>query len=216
MVDRIDAIAARHDVAIATFGHAGDGNLHPTCVLDSAEDHDAVAGPRRPSPTIFAAAIDLGGTITGEHGVGAAKLPFLAARLGETSSPCCAGSRPPSTRPASSTPESWAHDRPTSALRPGAAARRCISCGFCLPACPTYAMTGDEASSPRGRITLMRALQDGTLPPDDATLAEQSSFCLGCRACEPVCPAGVEYGSCWSSGGCTSGGAGGGRWWPGR
>ncbi|MCX4390576.1 (Fe-S)-binding protein [Micromonospora peucetia] len=71
---------------------------------------------------------------------------------------------------------------------------RCISCGFCLPACPTYAMTGDEASSPRGRITLMRALQDGTLPPDDATLAEQSSFCLGCRACEPVCPAGVEYG----------------------
>ncbi|MGN9809142.1 (Fe-S)-binding protein [Micromonospora sp. BQ11] len=72
---------------------------------------------------------------------------------------------------------------------------RCISCGFCLPACPTYAMTGDEASSPRGRITLMRALQDGTLPPDDPTLAEQSSFCLGCRACEPVCPAGVEYGS---------------------
>ncbi|MBQ1074444.1 (Fe-S)-binding protein [Micromonospora sp. C31] len=72
---------------------------------------------------------------------------------------------------------------------------RCISCGFCLPACPTYAMTGDEASSPRGRITLMRALQDGTLPPDDATLAEQASFCLGCRACEPVCPAGVEYGS---------------------
>ncbi|MEV4662722.1 (Fe-S)-binding protein [Micromonospora echinofusca] len=72
---------------------------------------------------------------------------------------------------------------------------RCISCGFCLPACPTYAMTGDEASSPRGRITLMRALQDGSLPPDDATLAEQSSFCLGCRACEPVCPAGVEYGS---------------------
>ncbi|PWU50493.1 (Fe-S)-binding protein, partial [Micromonospora sp. S4605] len=72
---------------------------------------------------------------------------------------------------------------------------RCISCGFCLPACPTYAMTGDEASSPRGRITLMRALQDGTLPPDDPTLAEQSSFCLGCRACEPVCPAGVQYGS---------------------
>ncbi|GAA2193722.1 (Fe-S)-binding protein [Micromonospora lupini] len=72
---------------------------------------------------------------------------------------------------------------------------RCISCGFCLPACPTYALTGDEASSPRGRITLMRALQDGVLPPDDETLAEQASFCLGCRACEPVCPAGVEYGS---------------------
>ncbi|MEH0934150.1 (Fe-S)-binding protein [Micromonospora psammae] len=72
---------------------------------------------------------------------------------------------------------------------------RCISCGFCLPACPTYAMTGDEASSPRGRITLMRALEEGVLPPDDETLREQASFCLGCRACEPVCPAGVEYGS---------------------
>lgn len=71
---------------------------------------------------------------------------------------------------------------------------RCISCGFCLPACPTYALTGDEASSPRGRITLMRALETGDLPPDDPTLREQSSFCLGCRACEPVCPAGVQYG----------------------
>lgn len=70
----------------------------------------------------------------------------------------------------------------------------CISCGFCLPACPTYAITKDERSSPRGRINLMRALSDGRLEPDDPTLAEQSSFCLGCRACEPVCPAGVQYG----------------------
>jgi glycolate oxidase iron-sulfur subunit len=71
---------------------------------------------------------------------------------------------------------------------------RCISCGFCLPACPTYALTGEETSSPRGRITLMRALETGDLAPDDPTLAEESSFCLGCRACETVCPAGVEYG----------------------
>ncbi len=71
---------------------------------------------------------------------------------------------------------------------------RCISCGFCLPACPTYALTGDEASSPRGRISLMRALESGALPPDDPTVTEQASFCLGCRACEPVCPAGVQYG----------------------
>ncbi|MFE1751196.1 (Fe-S)-binding protein [Streptomyces anandii] len=71
---------------------------------------------------------------------------------------------------------------------------RCISCGFCLPACPTYALTGEETSSPRGRITLMRALESGELAPDDPTSAEESSFCLGCRACETVCPAGVEYG----------------------
>lgn len=71
---------------------------------------------------------------------------------------------------------------------------RCISCGFCLPVCPTYALTGDEKSSPRGRINLMRALEDGSLSLDDTTLREEASFCLGCRACEPVCPAGVQYG----------------------
>ena len=71
---------------------------------------------------------------------------------------------------------------------------RCISCGFCLPACPTYAVSQDEGSSPRGRITLMRALESGRLDADDPRLREESSFCLGCRACEPVCPAGVQYG----------------------
>ncbi|MGA2925579.1 MAG: (Fe-S)-binding protein, partial [Solirubrobacteraceae bacterium] len=71
---------------------------------------------------------------------------------------------------------------------------RCISCGFCLPACPTYDLTNVETSSPRGRINLMRAIETGALPDDDPTVREESSFCLGCRACESVCPAGVEYG----------------------
>ena len=72
---------------------------------------------------------------------------------------------------------------------------RCISCGFCLPACPTYGLTGVETSSPRGRINLMRALETGALGDDDPTVLEESTFCLGCRACEPVCPAGVQYGA---------------------
>jgi glycolate oxidase iron-sulfur subunit len=72
---------------------------------------------------------------------------------------------------------------------------RCISCGFCLPACPTYGLTGVETSSPRGRINLMRAIETGVLEVDDPTVVEESSFCLGCRACESVCPAGVEYGT---------------------
>ncbi|MFG2039688.1 (Fe-S)-binding protein [Dactylosporangium sp. NPDC048998] len=70
----------------------------------------------------------------------------------------------------------------------------CISCGFCLPSCPTYKLTGDEASSPRGRIALMRAIDDGTVDVFDAAARDQGSFCLGCRACEPACPAGVPYG----------------------
>src|SRR4029434_361120 len=58
---------------------------------------------------------------------------------------------------------------------------RCTSCGFCLPACPTYALSKDEGSSPRGRITLMRALETGRLDPDDPRLREESALCLGCR-----------------------------------
>ncbi|MFB7031650.1 MULTISPECIES: FAD-binding oxidoreductase [unclassified Streptomyces] len=82
MVERIDAIAVRHDVTIATFGHAGDGNLHPTCVVKSREDTDTIARAESAFADVFAAAIELGGTITGEHGVGAAKLPYLRAQLG--------------------------------------------------------------------------------------------------------------------------------------
>jgi glycolate oxidase len=83
MVQRIDQIAEDHDVVIATFGHAGDGNLHPTCVLSSAEDTAGIERAERAFAEIFGAAIDLGGTITGEHGVGAAKLPYLHRRLGQ-------------------------------------------------------------------------------------------------------------------------------------
>ncbi|MFC5529639.1 (Fe-S)-binding protein [Cohnella yongneupensis] len=69
----------------------------------------------------------------------------------------------------------------------------CMRCGFCLPACPTFRETGLEAESPRGRIALMKAVADGIMKPDQ-TFQEQMSHCLGCRACEPACPADVKYG----------------------
>lgn len=70
----------------------------------------------------------------------------------------------------------------------------CVHCGFCLPACPTYLATGDEADSPRGRIVLMRALERGEIGPTDAALLQHLDACLGCVGCEPVCPSGVGYG----------------------
>ena len=70
----------------------------------------------------------------------------------------------------------------------------CVHCGFCLPACPTYEATADENDSPRGRIVLMRALERGALPPSDDQLADHLDRCLGCRACESVCPSGVVFG----------------------
>lgn len=70
----------------------------------------------------------------------------------------------------------------------------CVHCGFCLQACPTFLVTGDEADSPRGRIELMRALERGDLAATDEALSYHLDRCLGCRGCEPVCPSGVRYG----------------------
>ena len=70
----------------------------------------------------------------------------------------------------------------------------CMRCGFCLPTCPTYIESGyKESHSPRGRIALMKAVVDGLIEPDE-DFERSLELCLGCRACEPVCPSGVKYG----------------------
>lgn len=69
----------------------------------------------------------------------------------------------------------------------------CVSCGFCLPACPTFQLTGEESESPRGRIELVAALQADELELGD--VRPHLDRCLGCRACEPVCPSHVQYGA---------------------
>jgi glycolate oxidase len=82
MVKAINKIAKKHNVEICTFGHAGDGNLHPTCMTDT-RNKEEMERVEEALADIFAKAIELGGTITGEHGVGVMKSPYLAWKLGE-------------------------------------------------------------------------------------------------------------------------------------
>lgn len=70
--------------------------------------------------------------------------------------------------------------------------QQCMHCGMCLPTCPTYDATKVERNSPRGRISLMRAVADGKIETSEAFGGEMY-FCLGCLACETACPAGVDY-----------------------
>jgi glycolate oxidase iron-sulfur subunit len=82
---------------------------------------------------------------------------------------------------------------PNPDLLPLEEADRCVQCGLCLPVCATYRLAQTESESPRGRIALMRALGRGALPASASLVAHLDS-CLGCLACERLCPANVKFG----------------------
>ncbi|MSO00198.1 glycolate oxidase subunit GlcD [Bacillus paralicheniformis] len=82
MVKAINTIAEKHKISICTFGHAGDGNLHPTCTTD-VRNSEEMKRVEQAFEDIFKKAVELGGTITGEHGVGEMKAPYLELKLGK-------------------------------------------------------------------------------------------------------------------------------------
>lgn len=82
LVKAINTIAEKHQISICTFGHAGDGNLHPTCTTDVRNSQE-MKRVEQAFEDIFKKAVELGGTITGEHGVGEMKAPYLELKLGK-------------------------------------------------------------------------------------------------------------------------------------
>jgi glycolate oxidase len=81
MLEFIQDVSRKHDLMFGNFGHAGDGNLHPTCLTDE-RDHDEIRRAERAFEEIYERAIALGGTITGEHGTGLTKKKFLERQVG--------------------------------------------------------------------------------------------------------------------------------------
>ncbi len=73
------------------------------------------------------------------------------------------------------------------------AVSKCVHCGFCLPACPTYNVLHQEMDSPRGRIILMKSVLEGEVDLEEAI--PYIDHCLGCLSCQTACPSGVEYGN---------------------
>ena len=107
-------------------------------------------------------------------------------------------SAPPTstTDPPSRAAAAEASAHPNAPGEPGARARSpvddCVHCGFCLPHCPTYVSWGQEMDSPRGRIDLFRAVEDGRIALDEGVV-QHFDRCLGCMGCMTACPSGVRY-----------------------
>jgi glycolate oxidase len=205
----IRKIAEKHNLAISTFGHIGDGNLHPVFMSDprNKQEWEAI---RKASKDLIDLTLRLKGTLTAEHGTGMAKSPYIKMELGETLevmkqikkaldpnnilNPGKMGFddslrdiyedfafQPLIERPAEMKSFGESLDNEIMA---------CIMCGFCRNGCPIYRETSLESTNARGRVILAYHLLTGRLEPSEA-LAEKFYQCTTCLNCKSVCPAGI-------------------------
>jgi len=210
VIKKAQAIADKYDLLLTTFGHIGDGNVHTTFVTDmrSKEEWDRL---RPAADELAEIAIEMGGTVTAEHGTGLARNPYIEKQLG----------------PALDVMRSIkkALD-PNGILNPGKMGLEkkkydiydyfafktflehpegvnsfgedvdnellaCIYCGFCRLGCPTFSVTHRESRNARGRNILAFNFLNGTIEPSEE-LAESFYSCTTCQACTYFCPAQVK------------------------
>ena len=205
----IRKIAEKHNLAISTFGHIGDGNLHPVFMSDP-RNKQQWAAIREASKDLIDLTLRLNGTLTAEHGTGMAKAPYIKMELGESLevmkqikkaldpnnilNPGKMGFddslkdiyeyfafQPLVERPGEMKSFGESLDNEIMA---------CIMCGFCRNGCPIYRETSLESTNARGRVILAYHLLTGQLEPSEG-LAERFYQCTTCLNCKAVCPAGI-------------------------
>ncbi len=208
-ITEIKKISEKHHIGINTFGHIGDGNIHPIIICDprNKEQWNTI---RDVAKDLIDLTIRLRGTLTAEHGTGMAKSPYIKRELGETLEVM---------------KEIKKALDPNNILNPGKMGfddsikgiydrfafqpllekageirtfgkaldneiMACIMCGFCRAGCSVYGVTSLESSNARGRVILAYHLLTGRLKPSKE-LADRFYLCTTCLNCKATCPAGV-------------------------
>jgi glycolate oxidase len=210
MIRRAQAIAEKHNVMIATFGHVGDGNLHTTFVTD-VRKRDEWNRLKPAVEELVETALEMKGTLSAEHGTGVARAPYIEKQLGpamEVMRKIKQALDPENIlnpgkmalekgradiydyftfQPLIDHPEgvnSYGEDIDNEVLA-------CIHCGFCRLGCPTFDVTHRESRNARGRNALAFYFMNGSIEPS-TDLAEAFYSCTTCQACTYFCPAFIK------------------------
>jgi len=214
LIRGLRGIFERHDVEAAIYGHAGDSNLHARPLLDTRDPED-LKRMRFIADEVAALTVDLGGTISCEHGDGLARSAYLRLQFGDLYDvmrevkrlwdPACVlnpgkvitlerGVHLEDMRlgPDWSPRETGgAFDREPWATE----LERCHGCGMCRAYCPVYLVTGDEVDTPRAKANLLREAIAGTLDLealDDVRMQQIADLCYNCKTCLVECPSEVN------------------------
>lgn len=210
IIKAVQEIGEEYDLPIATFGHVGDGNIHPVLIMDPRKkEHWDKA--RKITSNLIDLTIELGGTLTAEHGTGMAKSPFIGREMGEVGIEVMRAVKKALDPNNILNPGKMGLDdtvkdiydyfaftdfleRPDEVKSYGTPidneVMACIQCGFCRLGCPIFAETALESRNARGHIILAHNLMTGAIEPSEE-LAASFYQCTTCLNCKAVCPAGV-------------------------